>query len=389
MNGRLFDATLGRFLQGDPLIQDPNNLQNYNRYGYCFNNPMTCSDPSGLGFASFLKWLDPIGYAAHKWMSHSWIGRAYIQAEISVGSSWCGWWAAACYGAGEAVFASMTGASDSQALKTGLISGVAYAAGQGMEAAGAGWVGQAVVGCASSRANGGSCRSGAYSSAFNSAFGSSGSGGSGYTVQGAMWSAFVGGVGSVIGGGKFRDGAASGAFGYLSGPLRQPAGASGSTSGGSSAGLAPDVLIASNDGGGPDYLGAGDPTTKGEVVGRPLTDTEKTLYASYIPQNALNVAVVFDGKVPFWLKSEMDGITLGNNIYFRPGAYVPDSAGGAEILGHELVHVSQYLNGMTYAGYLWESRNGYRNNKYEVEAYSVGAKIRADFCNANPGKAGC
>jgi RHS repeat-associated protein len=50
MNGRFFDASLGVFLQGDPLVQDPDNLQNYNRYGYCYNNPMGCSDPSGYSF---------------------------------------------------------------------------------------------------------------------------------------------------------------------------------------------------------------------------------------------------------------------------------------------------------------------------------------------------
>jgi len=47
MNGRLFDPRLGVFMQGDPFIQDPLNLQNFNRYAYCYNNPMTCSDPSG------------------------------------------------------------------------------------------------------------------------------------------------------------------------------------------------------------------------------------------------------------------------------------------------------------------------------------------------------
>lgn len=47
MNGRIFDPTLGVFLQGDPFIQDPGNLQNFNRYGYCYNNPLTCTDPSG------------------------------------------------------------------------------------------------------------------------------------------------------------------------------------------------------------------------------------------------------------------------------------------------------------------------------------------------------
>jgi RHS repeat-associated protein len=48
MNGRLFDPTLGRFLQTDPFVQDPKNLQNYNRYAYCLNNPLTCTDPTGF-----------------------------------------------------------------------------------------------------------------------------------------------------------------------------------------------------------------------------------------------------------------------------------------------------------------------------------------------------
>ena len=48
MNGRLFDPTLGVFLQPDPLVVHPHNLQSYNRYGYCLNNPLTCTDPSGF-----------------------------------------------------------------------------------------------------------------------------------------------------------------------------------------------------------------------------------------------------------------------------------------------------------------------------------------------------
>ena len=34
MNGRIYDPTLGRFLQADPHIQAPTNSQNYNRYSY-------------------------------------------------------------------------------------------------------------------------------------------------------------------------------------------------------------------------------------------------------------------------------------------------------------------------------------------------------------------
>ena len=53
LNGRLYDPMLGRMLSPDPFIQDPGNSQNYNRYSYCWNNPMKYTDPSGnfiLGF---------------------------------------------------------------------------------------------------------------------------------------------------------------------------------------------------------------------------------------------------------------------------------------------------------------------------------------------------
>lgn len=47
MNGRLYDPKLHRFLQPDNYVQDPFNTQNYNRYGYCWNNPFKYTDPSG------------------------------------------------------------------------------------------------------------------------------------------------------------------------------------------------------------------------------------------------------------------------------------------------------------------------------------------------------
>lgn len=47
MNGRLYDPVINRFMQGDPLIADPTNLADYDRFSYCMNNPVTCTDPSG------------------------------------------------------------------------------------------------------------------------------------------------------------------------------------------------------------------------------------------------------------------------------------------------------------------------------------------------------
>ena len=48
MNGRVQDAILGRFLSPDPHITDPSNAQNYNRYSYVNNNPLTVVDPTGF-----------------------------------------------------------------------------------------------------------------------------------------------------------------------------------------------------------------------------------------------------------------------------------------------------------------------------------------------------
>lgn len=47
MNGRLYDPKLHRFLQPDNYVQEPFNTQNYNKYGYCWNNPLKYTDPSG------------------------------------------------------------------------------------------------------------------------------------------------------------------------------------------------------------------------------------------------------------------------------------------------------------------------------------------------------
>jgi RHS repeat-associated protein len=47
MNGRIYDQQLGRFLQPDPVIQEPTNAQSWNAYTYVFNNPLAYTDPSG------------------------------------------------------------------------------------------------------------------------------------------------------------------------------------------------------------------------------------------------------------------------------------------------------------------------------------------------------
>ena len=48
MNGRVQDAVIGRFISPDPFVTEPGNTQNFNRYAYVYNNPLSYVDPSGF-----------------------------------------------------------------------------------------------------------------------------------------------------------------------------------------------------------------------------------------------------------------------------------------------------------------------------------------------------
>jgi RHS repeat-associated protein len=113
---------------------------------------------------------------------------------------------------------------------------------------------------------------------------------------------------------------------------------------------------------------------------RALNDCEKSTLAPYIPKVDLDNADIHDGKMPWYTPSDMDGITRGNDIYFKPGAYPEGTPAGFSILAHELVHVGQYRNGMNAASYLWSVRGGYsRDSKYEKPAYDMGDKVLNDL----------
>jgi hypothetical protein len=91
----------------------------------------------------------------------------------------------------------------------------------------------------------------------------------------------------------------------------------------------------------------------------------------------LDAADVHPGKVPWWFRNkDYEGITRNKDIYFRPGVYDPSTIEGLAKLGHELVHVGQYRNGMTWAKYLWASRHGYDKNPYEKDAYDKQDEIQ-------------
>lgn len=123
---------------------------------------------------------------------------------------------------------------------------------------------------------------------------------------------------------------------------------------------------------------------------RPLTACEKLKLKKYIPQSDLDNADLhtdeFPPKVwkffPIPLSKDVDGITLENNIYLRPGSYDPSTPEGLALLGHELVHVGQYAReGLTRSKYLREmmKHGSGEKNKYEKPAYDKGNLIYLDL----------
>jgi RHS repeat-associated protein len=234
MNGRIYDPAVGRFLSADPQIQDPFNPQNYNRYAYVLNNPLSLTDPTG--FSWWTSWgrtaFKTVGAIAAAVIGQQWIvaemiasyTAAWAPGEVVAGGLEAATQTANAVGAIAGGFAAggIQGGNIQSALAGAAGGALFFAAGSvadsiGGEAFKAGNIGRvglhAVAGCASSAAAGGSCGKGAASAGFAEAAGP-------YIhttnfEYNVAASAVAGGVGSVLAGGKFANGALTGAFGYL------------------------------------------------------------------------------------------------------------------------------------------------------------------------------
>lgn len=72
MNGRLYDPMTSSMLSPDNNIQSPDFSQNFNRYAYCLNNPLSYTDPDGNTFLEmallfYLTYCTDYGYEIQKW----------------------------------------------------------------------------------------------------------------------------------------------------------------------------------------------------------------------------------------------------------------------------------------------------------------------------------
>jgi RHS repeat-associated protein len=240
LNGRIYDPLLARMTSADPTVTDPMNAQGWNRYSYVGNDPLAFTDPNGFSWwGNAFGWLDRAVSGAWNaltnFIANNPIVRAVLQTALNVVLAPLLGPIGVAISA--AVVTGLSGGNLGQMLRAGAIAGATAFAFAGLnsvapvQAFGASFnpvayvenvAGSALVGCASSVASGGSCGSGAAASAVsaglspvtNSLFPNA-KNNIGERIGGTIVQATVGGLASVAGGGKFANGAVTGAFQYL------------------------------------------------------------------------------------------------------------------------------------------------------------------------------
>jgi len=114
---RHYDSQQGRFTQVDPAGMKATSLvnpQTLNLYAYCANDPVNQTDPSGLGFFSFVgKILKGIA----KLLSNKWV-LLVVGVAVGIGAAFAFYWAATSYMTGFFVKAGIILAGTSAALIT-------------------------------------------------------------------------------------------------------------------------------------------------------------------------------------------------------------------------------------------------------------------------------
>jgi hypothetical protein len=217
---------LGRFLSADPFVGDAGDSQEYNRYSYLGNNPLGGTDPSG--YFSLKDAVKIVAIVAIAYVTGGW--GAEVLGPLLEGALFGAKVAAGIGGGLTGGFASgfagslLNGGSIGEAFKAGAIGGLAGAvtggflgrfSGMELNAVERGLAHGSVHG-ASAESTGGEFRHGFFAGFLNGSL--DGRIGTAFQDSESLQyaaAAVVGGTGSVIGGGKFANGAVSGAFSYM------------------------------------------------------------------------------------------------------------------------------------------------------------------------------
>ena len=255
MNGRVYDATLGRFLNADPNIQAPYATQSFNRYSYALNNPLKYTDPSGFIWKAIKKTFKSVGRFFKKvFANRVFRAVASIVAAAVIGPTAAHWYRTGTLGvvgAGGGGVAAVgaagsAGISSAAAVFGGAVAGftgaliasggdIQSALVSGLTGGAAGYIGASstfgvpgeitasriaahgFTGGLSAKIQGGKFASGFISSAFVKAVSrpihdAIGSKTIGQRIQGAIAAGVIGGTASRMGGGSFANGAKAAAF---------------------------------------------------------------------------------------------------------------------------------------------------------------------------------
>ncbi len=217
MNGRLYDPALGRMLSADPIVQEPLNAQNLNRYTYVLNNPLSFTDPTGLSFFSkywrtivsvalttFVPALAPLAWSNLAVAAATGFVAGVITSGTLTGGLFGAFSAVLFYGIGQHfdTLASQSGGFFGSGLSTGQFAGKVLS--------------HALAGGIMNRLQGGKFGDGFASAgvtqALSPAIGKVNSSNKGFSPQRVVVAAMVGGTASAVSGGKFANGAVTAAF---------------------------------------------------------------------------------------------------------------------------------------------------------------------------------
>jgi RHS repeat-associated protein len=238
MNGRIYDPYTGRFMSADPFIQSPDNLQSYNRYAYVMNNPLNMTDPSGyfslrkafrvavaiyVG-VQFGQWVggqlaSGVGFSGNAFYS---VATTSALGPVAPGLTALGGAVVGAAGGFATGFIASGGSANAglQGALGGALFGAAGTVGNPND--NIRYAAHATAGCVSAVAGGGKCGQGLTAAVFGKYTTNQIEGWGGANKNSVEWliakgvaTSIAGGAGSVIAGGKFDNGAATAAMGYL------------------------------------------------------------------------------------------------------------------------------------------------------------------------------